>query len=80
MGDQRWKTIIRDLLQLAIGAFILIHEELTGIANTVLLIIGLVLLGSPSALWLVSMFISKPPDSGQPAKNSSSSHRSSRSP
>lgn len=78
MRRGQWRSISQDLVSLALGAFILIHEELTGSANTALLIVALVLLGSPAAMALARLMEngpsrkddgdneSKPPSSRRP--------------
>lgn len=46
-----WGRVLRDVLIVAIGAFILVHEELSrGAPNPYLIAAGLIALGLPPAL------------------------------
>lgn len=60
----KWTTIVRDIISIAVGAFGLIHSQLTGTDNTELIITYTVLLGGPGVLQLFEMKKKPPGGSG----------------
>jgi hypothetical protein len=59
----KWLVVVRDLISIAVGAFGLIHSQLTGQSSTELLAIYTVLLGYPGVLQMVELR-KKPPKDG----------------
>lgn len=49
----RWLTVVRDLVNIVVGAFGLIHSQLTGNTSLELIVVYAALLGVPGALALV---------------------------
>ena len=51
----KWLTMIRDLISIGVGAFGLVHSQLTGRANSWLVLAYLALLGVPAAINLLEL-------------------------
>lgn len=51
----KWLTILRDLISIMVGAFGLIHSQVTGMQSTELLIVYTALLGYPGLLQLFEL-------------------------
>jgi hypothetical protein len=50
----KWQLIVRDLISVSVGAFGLIHSQITGQVNMELVLAYIALLGYPGALQLLS--------------------------
>lgn len=80
MATSKWFIILRDLLLLGLGVFGILHQELTGNANALLLAVYTTLLGIPGAANLYAIVRStssgaSPPSAPQPpASQQESSH------
>jgi hypothetical protein len=51
----KWPNIIRDMISITVGGFILIHSQLTGIFNLELILVAAALLGGPGIINLVEL-------------------------
>ena len=53
--ETKWLTIVRDIVSLGVGAFGLIHSQLTGTTSMELVVVYAALLGVPGVLNLLEM-------------------------
>lgn len=51
----KWLSVVRDLISIAVGAFGLIHSQLTGQSSTELLIVYTALLGYPGLFQIIEL-------------------------
>ena len=51
----KWLSVIRDLISMAVGAFGLIHSQITGQSSTELLIVYTALLGYPGLFQIIEL-------------------------
>ena len=52
-------TVLRDLVLLGLGVFVVLHQELTGQVRPELLLVATTLLGLPGTIGLVQLFRGK---------------------
>jgi hypothetical protein len=69
-------TVVRDILSMGLGTFIIVNEELTGRVHTELLILSTALLGLPSTVAIANLIRGKPTTPDTPSGSSSSRSRS----
>lgn len=76
MEYRRWIDLVRDLVSMGAGVYILVNSQMTGNVHTELLFVALVLLGSPAGIALARIFRGNG-DGGNGSKDSSSDSQSS---